>query len=74
MLNYPTGDIEVDRFTPEGEMDKPEIDRGELKSLLLSALLPRPCSGITNCITLTMACKKRTGWCSETAGATKQIL
>ena len=41
MLNYLTGDIEVDRFTPEGEMDKPEIDRGELKNLLLSALLPQ---------------------------------
>ncbi|MFW0699869.1 FAD-dependent monooxygenase [Pantoea sp. R13S299] len=40
MLNYRTGEIEGDIPTPEGEMDKPEIDRGELKSLLLGALSP----------------------------------
>lgn len=40
MLNYRTGVIEGDIPTPEGEMDKPEIDRGELKSLLQGALSP----------------------------------
>ncbi|VTP13608.1 6-hydroxynicotinate 3-monooxygenase precursor [Phytobacter ursingii] len=40
VLNYRTGEVEGDMLTPEGEMDKPEIDRGELKKLLLNALLP----------------------------------
>jgi 2-polyprenyl-6-methoxyphenol hydroxylase-like FAD-dependent oxidoreductase len=40
VLNYRTGEVEGDMLTPEGEMDKPEIDRGELKNLLLNALLP----------------------------------
>lgn len=40
MLNSRTGEIEGDMPGPEGEMDKPEIDRGELKTLLLNALTP----------------------------------
>lgn len=39
MLNHRTGEVEGDMTAPEGEMDKPEIDRGELKKLLLSGLL-----------------------------------
>lgn len=38
MLNYRTGEIERGGPDPEGEIDKPEIDRGELKKLLLSSL------------------------------------
>lgn len=40
MINHRTGETEEDTHTPEGEIDKPEIDRGELKNLLQGALLP----------------------------------
>jgi len=40
MINHRTGETEEDSHTPEGEIDKPEIDRGELKNLLQEALLP----------------------------------
>ncbi|WP_312118696.1 FAD-dependent oxidoreductase [Pantoea vagans] len=40
MINHRTGETEEDSYTPEGEIDKPEIDRGELKNLLQEALSP----------------------------------
>lgn len=40
MLDYRTGEAVDDSLMPEGEIDKPEIDRGELINLLLSALAP----------------------------------
>jgi len=41
MINHRTGEMEEDTHTPEGEIDKPEIDRGELKNLLQGALSPK---------------------------------
>lgn len=40
-VNYRTGESEPGGFEPPGDISKPEIDRGELKKLLLNALLPR---------------------------------